>query len=76
VERLHEQIVVGIAGCDALERATEEHRAALVGDHHRMLRRQLERAVRRVVDDIAAGRLVAEPLTHVSLRGAGTCRQR
>jgi hypothetical protein len=42
-------------------------RAVLVGHHHRLLCRQLERAVHRVVDDVAAGRLVAEP-ARIALR--------
>jgi hypothetical protein len=57
--------VVGVTRRDALERATEEDRAVLVGDHHGLLGRQFERAVHRVVDDVAAGRLVAKPLPPV-----------
>ena len=39
--------------------------------HHGLLCGQLVGAVRRVVDDIAAGCLVAEPFTDVSLGGTG-----
>src|SRR5258708_5501161 len=40
-----------------------------------MLGRQLERASRWAVGDVAAGRLVGEPLTDVSLRGPGPLSQ-
>ena len=49
----------------------EEDRAVLVGDHHGLLGGQLEGAVGRVVDDVAAGRLVAEPFPDVALGGTG-----
>jgi hypothetical protein len=75
-ERVHEDVVVGVARGDALEGAAQEHRAVLIGDHHGLLGRQLEGVVHRVVADVAACRLVAEPLTDVSLIGSGPRRER
>ena len=75
-ERVHEPAVVGVAGRDDLERAGQEDRAVLGGDHHGLLGRQLEGAVGRVVGHVAAGRLVAEPLTDVPFGGAGAGGQR
>lgn len=75
-ERVHEPVVIGVAGRDRLERAGQEDRAVLVGEHHGLLRGQLEGAVGRVVGDIAAGRLVAEPLPYVPFGGAGARGQR
>ena len=75
-ECVREPGVVGVAGRDDLERAAQEDRAVLVGDHHGLLGRELVGAVGRVVGYVAAGRLVAEPLTDVPLRGTGAGGQR
>ena len=63
--------MVGVAGGDGLEGAGQEDRAVLVGHHHGVLGGQLEGVIDRVIDDVAARRLIAEPLTDVPLRGAG-----
>ena len=46
------------------------------GDHHGLLGGQFVRALGRVVDDVAAGGLVAEPFADVPLGGAGPLGQR
>jgi hypothetical protein len=70
-ERVREQAVVGVAGGDGLVGAGQEDRAVLVRDHHGLLRGQLEGLIGRMVDDVAAGHLVAEPLADVSFGGTG-----
>ena len=75
-DRVREPAVVGVAGRDDLERAAQEDRAVLVGEHHGLLGRQLEGAVGRIVGHVAAGRLVAEPLTDVPFGGTGAGGQR
>ena len=69
-ERLENRPWSGRGG-DGLEGAGQEDRAVLVGDHHGLLGGQFEGAIDRVIDDVAASRLIAEPLTDVPLRGAG-----
>jgi len=75
-ERVREPGMVGVARRDDLERAAQEDRAVLVGDHHGLLGRKLVGAVGRVVGHVAAGGLVAEPLADVPFGGAGAGGQR
>ena len=54
-----------------LERAGDERGAVFVGQRHRLLGRQPEGAVGGVVLDVAAGRLLAQPLADVALAAVG-----
>jgi hypothetical protein len=75
-ERVDDQVVVGVAGGDGLERAGQEDRAVLVGEDHGVLGGQVVGAVGRVVADVATGGLVGEPFAHVALGRAGPLRER
>jgi len=50
-----------------LDRAPQLHRAALIGQGHRLLIGEGEALHRRIVGHVSAGGLVPQPFTHVSL---------
>ncbi len=50
-------------------------RALFVGEHHRVLGRELVGVAHRVVADVAACRLLVQPFAHVALGAAGAPRE-
>src|SRR5271155_2611865 len=59
------------AGAEQLEKAGEKNGTLLVGERHRLLRRQRELRGRRVVADESSSRLSRKPFADVSLRCIG-----